>query len=56
MEMSDVLWGLISVGVGVFIAVYGTMLFTFTLAAMGFDPIITRGRKAVVQLVGKPEI
>lgn len=37
METSDVLWGLISIGAGVFISVYGTMLFKFALAAMGFS-------------------
>lgn len=37
MEATDILWGLITIGSGVFISVYGTMLFKFALAAMGFS-------------------
>lgn len=37
MDFVDVAWGLLTVGAGVFIAVYGLVLFKFALAAMGFS-------------------
>lgn len=37
MELSAVLWGLITICAGVFISVYGLLLFKFALAAMGFS-------------------
>ncbi len=36
MDMSAFFWGLIAICAGVFISVYGLMLFKFALAAMGF--------------------
>lgn len=36
MSFSDFLWGLLVICSGVFIGVYGSMLFRFALAAMGF--------------------
>ncbi|HEY7034410.1 MAG TPA: DUF4203 domain-containing protein [Thermomicrobiales bacterium] len=36
MSGGDLLWGIVLVVAGVFVAVYGTMLFRFALAAMGF--------------------
>lgn len=36
MSLVDLSWGLIVVGAGIFIAVYGNPLFKFALAAMGF--------------------
>lgn len=37
MEFSDVAWGLLTIGAGLFISIYGVMLFKFALAAMGFS-------------------
>jgi hypothetical protein len=36
MSGSDLLWGIAVIGAGVFISVYGNLLFRFALAAMGF--------------------
>ena len=36
MEFTEVIWGAVVVAAGIFIAVYGTLLFKFALAAMGF--------------------
>lgn len=36
MDTTDVIWGAIVIAAGIFIAVYGSLLFKFTLAAMGF--------------------
>lgn len=36
MEFTDVVWGLVVIAAGIFVAVYGTLLFKFALAAMGF--------------------
>lgn len=36
MDMTEFFWGLIAICAGVFISVYGLMLFKFALAAMGF--------------------
>jgi len=36
MEATELVWGLILVGAGIFLAVYGQMLFKFALLAMGF--------------------
>lgn len=36
MSATEVLWGLVVIAAGVFICVYGTRLFRFALAAMGF--------------------
>jgi Domain of unknown function (DUF4203) len=33
---ADLIWGIVIIGAGVFIAVYGTLLFKFALAAIGF--------------------
>jgi hypothetical protein len=37
MEFTEVLWGAIVIVAGVFISVYGSLLFKFALAAMGFS-------------------
>lgn len=37
MDWSATIWGLIIIGAGVFISVYGLILFKFALAAMGFS-------------------
>jgi len=36
MDAADLVWGLVLISAGVFVAVYGSMLFKFALAAMGF--------------------
>jgi hypothetical protein len=36
MSAADAIWGIAVIGAGVFISVYGNVLFRFTLAAMGF--------------------
>lgn len=36
MDMTTLIWGLVVVGAGAFICVYGLILFKFALAAMGF--------------------
>jgi hypothetical protein len=36
MEAADLVWGLVLVACGIFVSVYGSMLFRFALAAMGF--------------------
>lgn len=37
MEFSDVAWGVLTICAGLFISIYGVMLFKFALAAMGFS-------------------
>ncbi len=36
MDWTDVLWGALVIGAGIFLSVYGSLLFKFALAAMGF--------------------
>lgn len=36
MELSEIVWGLAVVGAGIFLSVYGLLLFRFALLAMGF--------------------
>jgi hypothetical protein len=36
MDFADFAWGALVIGAGIFIAVYGSLLFKFALAAMGF--------------------
>lgn len=36
MDFVEILWGAVTIGAGMFIAVYGSLLFRFALAAMGF--------------------
>ena len=36
MEFSQIVWGLAVLGAGIFLTVYGTLLFRFALLAMGF--------------------
>jgi len=36
MDWTDMLWGAVVIGSGIFLSVYGSLLFKFALAAMGF--------------------
>ncbi len=36
MDWTDLLWGAVVIGAGIFLSVYGSLLFKFALAAMGF--------------------
>ena len=36
MDWTDLVWGALVIGAGIFLAVYGSLLFKFALAAMGF--------------------
>lgn len=36
MDLTNIIWGAVVVGTGIFLTVYGAMLFKFALAAMGF--------------------
>lgn len=36
MDWTDVVWGALVIGAGIFLSVYGSLLFKFALAAMGF--------------------
>src|SRR6186997_3122120 len=36
MDWTDLVWGALVIGAGIFLSVYGSLLFKFALAAMGF--------------------